>query len=392
MPPNVFLPQWGMNMQEGTLLKWLKQEGDSVEKGEALVEVETAKINSELEAPASGVLARIAAPEGTTVNVGPLRAIIAAPGEEVALPPPVSPAAPAPATRPARPSSTPTVGPSRQGTSGVQVVPAARRLAQAHGIDLNTVAGSGRGGRVMEDDVQRLIEAQAAVSQVIPLAGMRRTIAARMLQSTQTMAQVTLTTEADVTESTLLREDLVSRWRAQRTRPVALALLVKTAARALAEHPYLNATLADGTLRLMKEINIGFAVSIEDGLIAPVVRHADEKSLLDINREVVDLAKEAREGQLSPDQVTGATFTITDLGSFDIDAFTPIIDPPQVAVLGVGRVVEKPMVHLGEVSKRSMMALSLTFDHRATDGAPAGRFLQAIKRYLEAPGRVGSGA
>ena len=381
MPTNVLLPQWGMNMQEGTLLKWLKQEGDAVKEGEPLVEVETAKINSELEAPASGVVARILVSEGATVDVGTLLAIIAAPGEAVELPPPASPTNAAPVARQVQPQATPAP------VSDVQVVPAARRLAQQAGVDLGAIDGSGPGGRILLEDVQSAIAAQAKpTSPGAALSGIRKTIAERMLQSVQTMAQVTLTTEADVTEMVKLRRELVGTWRQHRLRPMDLDLIVYAVSRALQDHRHLNATLTEEGLRPQEEINIGVAMAQDQGIIVPVLHKADGMSLLEIAQNLRDLASKARDGSLSSGDVAGASFTITSLASFDIDAFTPIIDPPQVAILGVGRVVEKPAVYEGEISKRSMMYLSLTFDHRATDGAPAGRFLQAIKRSLEKPG------
>jgi pyruvate dehydrogenase E2 component (dihydrolipoamide acetyltransferase) len=385
MPTDVILPQWGMGMDDGKVIRWLKQEGEAVNQGEPLVEIESAKIDSELESPASGLLARVVVPEGQVVKVGALLAVIAAPGEELPLPePPPTDATPAPAA----PTSVPTVAPApaRQSGPQAQVVPAARRLAQAHGIDLGLVEGTGPGGRVLVADIEELIQAESLPgTQEVPLTGMRKTIADRMLGSVQTKAQVTLTTEIDVTESGRLREELVSRWRERRVRPVPLALLVKAVSRALTEHPHMNATITGDTVRLLKEINVGFAVSVEEGLLVPVVRGANEKSLLDINRDVVELARKAQGDELSRDDLGGATFTITTLGPYDVDAFTPIIDPPQVAILGTGRVVEKPVVHEGEIAKRAMMYLSLTFDHRATDGVPAALFLQAVKRHLEEP-------
>ncbi len=273
----------------------------------------------------------------------------------------------------------------------VQVVPAARLLARQHNIDLATVQGTGPNGRVLVADVERAI-AQAATpsprrpaGEVVPLSGLRRTIAERMLRSAQTMAQVTLTTEADVTDMVRLREALVSHWRAQRIRPLDLDLIVAATAAALREHPRLNAWLTEEGLRLLKEVNIGAATAVPDGLMVPVIKRADEKDLLSIAREIRELARRARDGKLTVDDVTGATFTITSLASQEIDAFTPLVDPPQVAILGVGRVVEKPAVYQGEVAIRSMMALSLTFDHRALDGVPAGEFLRAVKRKLESP-------
>jgi pyruvate dehydrogenase E2 component (dihydrolipoamide acetyltransferase) len=197
------------------------------------------------------------------------------------------------------------------------------------------------------------------------------------------MAQVTLTTEADVTGMVRLREELVSRWRPRRIRPLDQDIVVKAAADALEEHPRLNATLVDGEVRLLDDVNIGVAMSVPDGLMVPVIRNASGKDLLAIARESRELANKARKGELNIDDVTGAGFTITSLASYEIDAFTPIIDPPQVAILGVGRTVEKPAAHEGKIALRSMMHLSLTFDHRALDGVPASEFLRTVKRNLE---------
>ena len=386
MPTNVILPQWGMNMQEGTLVKWLKKEGDSVSQGEPLVEVETAKINSELESPSAGVVAHILATEGSTVQVGSVVAIIAAPGEQVARPAPAAPAAPTSAA----PSTTVPLASPRPATAGAsgQVVPAARRLAQQHNLDMALVQGTGPGGRITEADVQRALDTRdrpAPPPGVTPLTGVRKTIAERMLQSIQTMAQVTLTTEADVTEMVAIRKELLAQWRPHRLRPMDQDLVIKAVARALADHPSVNAVLDSSGLRRMAEVNIGVALALAEGLIVGVVHNANKKTLLTIAQEVRDLAAKARDGKLSPEDVTGSSFTITSLASFDIDAFTPIINPPEVAILGVGRIVEKPAIHQGEIAKRSMMFLSLTFDHRALDGAPAAQFLQTVKRYLEEP-------
>ena len=381
MPTNVLLPQWGMNMQEGTVIRWLKQPGDAVSEGEPLAEIETAKINSELEAPASGVLAHVAVPEGATVGVGSVLAIIGAPGEEVAPPPPQAPSRPSVAAVPSAPQQ---AAPARPSGAAVQVVPAARRLAREHGIDLDRVQGSGPGGRIVEADVAAAIAAPSAEGAL--LTGMRKAIAESMMESVRTTAPVTLMVEADITEAARLREELVGRWRSEGTRPLALSLLVKAVARALVGNPDLNATLAGGRLHRHQEVAIAFAVAVPDGLILPVVRSAHERSLLELNRDLLDLASRARKGALTPSELTGATFIITDLGGLEVDTFTPILVPPQVAILGVGRELEKPVVRDGQIVVRSMLALSLTFDHQATDGAPSGRFLQDVKRGLEDPG------
>ena len=437
MATNVLLPQWGMNMEDGTLTRWLVNEGDEIAEGQPLVEVETAKINSELESPASGVVSHIMAAEGSLVKVGELVAVIGEPGENPPRPEPK--AAPSPAgarrrqrQRDARPTGaaasqvTPVArrlardngidldevngtGPrgriteqdvrdaieARQSRPRVQAPPRARMLARQEDIDLSDVAGSGPNGRITVADVERAIaerDAGAAradaVGEVVPLTGLRKIIADRMTMSVSTMAQVTLTTEADVTELLNLRESLVSEWRPHRIRPLDLDFIIAAAAGALKAHPRLNAHLADGNVLLLKEINIGLAVAVADGLVVPVLRGADSLDLLGIARQIRMLADKTRKNALGVDDMTGAGFTVTALSNYDIDVFTPIIDPPQVAILGLGRAIEKPVVVDGEIVVRSMMHLSVTFDHRALDGVPVAEFIRTLKASLESPGEL----
>jgi pyruvate dehydrogenase E2 component (dihydrolipoamide acetyltransferase) len=421
-----------MNMEDGTLTRWLVNEGDEIAEGQPLVEVETAKINSELESPASGVVSHIMAAEGSLVKVGELVAVIGEPGENPPRPEPK--AAPSPAgarrrqrQRDARPTGaaasqvTPVArrlardngidldevngtGPrgriteqdvrdaieARQSRPQVQVVPRARMLARQEEIDLSDVAGSGPSGRITVADVERAIAerdsvaARAdAVGEVVPLTGLRKIIADRMTLSVSTMAQVTLTTEVDVTELLSLRESLVAEWRPHRMRPLDLDLIIAAVAGALSEHPRLNAHLVDGNVLLLKEVNVGLAVAVPDGLVVPVLRGADSLDLLGVARAMRELADKTRKGNLGVDDVTGAGFTVTALSNYDIDVFTPIIDPPQVAILGLGRAIEKPVVVDGEIAVRYMVTLSLSFDHRIVDGAPAAQFLQALKQAIE---------
>ena len=437
MATNVLLPQWGMNMEDGTLTRWLVNEGDEIAEGQPLVEVETAKINSELESPASGVVSHIMAAEGSLVKVGELVAVIGEPGENPPRPEPK--AAPSPAgarrrqrQRDARPTGaaasqvTPVArrlardngidldevngtGPrgriteqdvrdaiaSRQSRPRVQAPPRARMLARQEDIDLSDVAGSGPNGRITVADVERAIAERDAVAaradavgEVVPLTGLRKIIADRMTMSVSTMAQVTLTTEADVTELLNLRESLVSEWRPHRIRPLDLDFIIAAASGALKAHPRLNAHLADGNVLLLKEINIGLAVAVPDGLVVPVLRGADSLDLLGIARQIRMLADKTRKNALGVDDMTGAGFTVTALSNYDIDVFTPIIDPPQVAILGLGRAIEKPVVVDGEIVVRSMMHLSVTFDHRALDGVPVAEFMRTLKASLESPGEL----
>jgi pyruvate dehydrogenase E2 component (dihydrolipoamide acetyltransferase) len=384
MAQEIVLPQWGMEMQDATVVRWLKQEGDPVQEGEPLVELETAKIATELESIASGVVAHILVPEGATVPIRTVLAIVAAPGEQVARPAGAAPSGTAArATAPA--TSSRTAAPPVPTEVAVQVTPAARHLARQHGLDLRRVQGTGPRGRILIEDVQKALEVQsqptAQPAQIVPIRGMRQTIATRMVQSLQTMAQVTITAEVDVTEAMTLRAGLDRQWPESGLSP--LHLVIKATARALKEHPRMNAVQKEHEVELVQEIHIGVAVSLEEGLLVPTIHRADAKHLAQIVSESRDLATKAREGRASYDEVTGGTFTITNLGAYGIDAFTPIINPPQVGILGMGRVVEKPAVYQGEIAKRSMMFLSLTFDHRVIDGAPAAAFLHTLKGHLE---------
>jgi len=435
MATNVLLPQWGMNMEDGTLTRWLVSEGDEIAEGQPLVEVETAKINSELESPASGVVYHIMAAEGSLVKVGELVAVIGEPGENPPRPEPGAATSPGGARRrqrrrDARPAGggsrqvTPVArrlardndidldkvngtGPrgriteqdvrdaieARQSRPRVQVVPRARMLARQEEIDLADVAGSGPNGRITVADVEQAIAERDAAparaeGEVVPLTGLRKIIADRMTMSVSTMAQVTLSTEADVTELLKLRESLVSEWRPHRIRPLDLDLIIAAVAGALKEHPRLNSHLVDGNVILLEEVNIGMAVAVPDGLVVPVLRGADSQDLLGIAGQIRSLADKTRKNALSVDDMTGAGFTVTALSNYDIDVFTPIIDPPQVAILGLGRAIEKPVVVDGEIVVRSMMHLSVTFDHRALDGVPVAEFIGTLKASLESPGEL----
>ena len=451
MAADIVLPQWGMEMQDGVIVRWLKKEGDSVEEGEPLVEIETAKMQTELESTVAGVLDRIVAQEGDIVPIRGLLCVIAEPGEVIdrsAVASPPSPvAAPTdPIAASGRARSTdgqqvqvvpvarklardnnidlatvrgsgpqgrilvedvqkaiqqPAPGPSGpladDNGARVPVVPAARRLARDNSIDLATVRGSGPQGRILIEDVEKAIAGQSVTvpagetatagaapgGQVVPIEGIRRTIATRMLQSLQTMAQVTLTAEVNVTEAMILRRGLSRHQPEGSISP--LHLVIRATAQGLKRHPRLNALQSEDHVQLMNEINIGVAVALEEGLVTPVIRNADTKPLAQLAAEGRDLASRTRDGRARPEEVTGGTFTITNLGANGIDGFTPIINPPQVAILGVGRVMEKPVISGEQIVKGSMMYLSLTFDHRIVDGAPAAEFLETVNELLEDP-------
>ena len=287
-------------------------------------------------------------------------------------------------------------GPVPTETTRLKASPLARRLAKEHGVDLSSIVGSGPDGRVVRDDVLQASATAAEVpvvetpalqeaTEVIPMGGIREIIAERMTMSLQTNASVTLHTEVDATGFVELRGMLNDKLQAREVSLTYTDLLVKVVANALGEHPRLNATLTDEGIHLLPEINIGVAVALEDGLVVPVVRNADKERLSEISEQVRGFAERARSNQLTPGELQGGTFTITNLGNFGIDAFTPIINPPESAILGVGRILKKPVVHDDEIVARSMLTLSLTFDHRVVDGAPAAQFLQTVSDYIQDP-------
>ncbi len=435
--------QMDQTMTKGKIGKWLVKEGDTVTEGQPLLEIETDKVVHEQESPTDGIIAQILAEEGTNVPVNAILAVIGAPGEEVErIEADTAPEQPVQA-KPEQPTPTPSptadapkaspaarqlaeqlaidlteVKPSGPGgrilesdvqryidlrgpapsaeTTRLKASPLARRLAKEHGVDLTSIAGSGPDGRIVRDDVLQVastipevptVETPAIQQpvEVIAMDGIRGIIAERMTLSLQTNASVTLHTEVDATAFVELRGMLNEKLQAREVSLTYTDLLVKVVANALSEHPRLNATLTDEGIHLLREINIGVAVALEDGLVVPVIQNADKERLSEISGQVKDFAERARSNQLTPGELQGGTFTITNLGNFGIDAFTPIINPPESAILGVGRILKKPVVHNDEIVIRSMLTLSLTFDHRVVDGAPAAQFLQTVSNYIQDP-------
>jgi pyruvate dehydrogenase E2 component (dihydrolipoamide acetyltransferase) len=278
------------------------------------------------------------------------------------------------------------------GQARIDATPLARRMAEEEGLDLAHIQGTGPGGRITEDDLLRALEgwapAGAVPPQALPFTGMRQAIAETMVGSLHSMAQLTLTSHADVTALSGLRDMLRQRWEA---RISYTDLIVKAVAAALRDHPLLNSTLMGEQIVLQDRINVGVAVALDQGLIVPVVREADQKSILEIHRALRDLVGRARSDQLVVDEVTGGTFTVTNLGMYRVDAFTPIINPPEVAILGVGQINEHLALVDGQIRALSRMALSLTIDHRVVDGAPGAAFLQTLVEFLEHPALIYAG-
>lgn len=392
MAVTITMPKLGLSMKTGTVAKWLKNEGDSVKKGDALVEIMTEKITNTVEAPAEGVLLKVVAPKGAKLPIGALLGVIGAAGENIAE---ILAAAPTPAASPAGKAASGTAArPAAAAGGRIKISPAARKLAEENGIDYARLTGTGPEGRITREDVEKAIAEgvpaadERPVREEIAYEGMRRAIGENMANSWAVAPKVTHHTSVDLSALLALRREINDGLK-KRDEVSITALLVKAVAKALTLKPVLNATLDGEKIKILQDINIGVAVALPDGLLVPVVRHADQKDLYQVNREIKDLANRARRNKLEPDDMTGGTFTITNLGAYgSVDWFTPIINQPESAILGVGRTVEQPVAVNGEVVIRPMLGLSLAFDHRVIDGAPAAEFLKILLDLLAKPHRI----
>ncbi len=424
MATNVIMPSLGFDMAEGKLARWLKNEGDQVEKGQAIAEIETEKATVEIEAAMAGTLQKITVPAGETVPVGTVIALIAEPGEKdtgtaspaAAPESAVVTARPVQAPAQARQAVAPVAEPRRaEGPEDTRIKasPLARRMARDAGIDLAQLEGSGPGGRIMERDIEAAVagRAPAAPAQRPPAAAprpeprpaapapapaapqpgevaalnrMRQAIARRMTESKTTVPHFYVTVQVNMTEALKLREQ-VNALASEEEKLSVNDLIIAAAARTLLQFSTLNAYYRDGSLEMHPEVNVGIAVALEDGLITPVIRDADKKSLKQIAVESKGAGERARSGKLRADDLGGATFTVSNLGMFGIDEFIAIINPPEAAILAVGAAAKQPIVDGDEVRIAPLMKATLSVDHRVADGAQAARFLQAFQKMLENP-------
>jgi pyruvate dehydrogenase E2 component (dihydrolipoamide acetyltransferase) len=396
MISKVLLAKLSPTMEEGTVVKWLKQEGEAVAVGDVLAEIETDKANMEMEAMAPGVLRRILVPEGGKAAVGSLIGVIADPAEDIATTlaeatasTPAAGAASAP--QPAQSPVTPKVETAMPATLGgrTKASPLARRLAVEHGLQIEAVRGSGPGGRVIRRDIQATVQGGASkaaapsiAGEVRPLSSMRRVIASRLVESFFSAPHFYVTMDVNMDAAVDLREQLQ---RAQELKVSFNDLVVRACAMALVAHPAVNASWADDRIVLHGEIHVGVAVSIPDGLITPVVRNAASKSLVEISREVKELAGRARDRKLKPEEYTGSTFTVSNLGMYGVSDFTAIINPPESAILSVGAVRRIPIADGEKIRVGSVMRVTLGADHRVIDGALAAEYLARVQRLLENP-------
>ena len=397
MATNVIMPALGVAQEKGTLINWLKAEGQTVNKGEPLMEVETDKATVEIEAVASGILVNVTAVAGDEVPVGQTIALILAPGETI---PEKSIAQPFPSLKenptvssaqlnPEIPMRTPTPV-ARVSGSRILASPAARRIAREEGIDLGGLKGSGPEGSVLIADVRRAEQKQSlgpggatTVSRLVPLSPMRRVVGERMSQSKQSVPHFYISMDIDMTAIVATR----NKWKGSGRRTFASIndFILRACARGLREFPILNARFIHDRIELLPQINIGMAVALEEGLVVPVIRNADQLSLSDLAQQSRQLVEKAQNKKLLPLDCEGGTFTVSNLGMLGVDSFIAIINPPQCAILALGRVAPRAVADDVGIAVRSMMTATLSADHRIVDGAIAARFLADIKRRLENP-------
>ncbi len=408
---DVTMPRLSDTMEEGTIASWLKKPGEKVDRGEVIAQIETDKATMDLTAFEAGTLQEILAPEGSTVAIGQPVARIgngkAAPA--VAAPAKAAPAAekpappaekPAPAAEAATPEPANVAPPPLQTDGKTRASPMARHIAAEHDLDLSHIQGSGPQGRVIRADVEAAVksstpespqssvlspQSSTADDERVNLSQMRRTIARRMAESTRTVPHFFLTMTVDASELVKLRKQITAETADAGIKISFNDMIVKAAALAIRQVPDVNVSFAEDSLIRHKRIHIGVAVATERGLIVPVVRDVDQKSLGQISRETRDLAERANSGKLQPADYTGGTFTISNLGMFGVEQFNAVINPPEAAILAVGAITREPAEHEGQIVVRERMKLTLSVDHRALDGAMGARFLQALKQVLEKP-------
>ncbi|PYP05059.1 MAG: dihydrolipoamide acyltransferase [Gemmatimonadetes bacterium] len=407
-------------MEEGRVVKWHKRDGDPVKAGETLAEVETDKAVMDLVARADGELRQVAAAEGQTVAVGSVVAVIVSPAEAVgAAPAAAAPATPsgsgeretgnvATVTAPAPVAVSPLPVAAAADATRVKASPLARRMAKEAGVDLKLLTGSGPGGRVVKKDLERapspaasagptaaaaatfpvsrfpFPERTGAAYDDVPLTQIRKTIAKRLATSLGPIPHFFLTTEVDMERASEAREAL-NQQLGDQGKVSFNDIIIKATAHALTKHPACNAWFQDDHIRYWHEVHMGMAVAVADGLITPVIRNAELKALAEIGREAKELAERARNRRLQPNEYTGATFSVSNLGMFDIDQFTAVINPPEAGIIAVGSIVQKPVVVEGQLTARRRMRITMSCDHRVIDGATGAAFLRTLKQMLENP-------
>jgi len=381
MIKKVIMPKLGETMEEGIISKWLKKEGDKVEKGEPIFEVTTDKANFEVESTASGYLRKIICPAEPDKNIPVLQTVAlmsdsmdeGIPEEEVE-----KSELERKEEKPAVKNVTAAVS-SDTGTD-VKSSPLAKKLAKEKGIDLSKITGTGPGGRITEKDVLSAVTTPvSAEAEIIPLKGMRKIIAQRLTQSKQSAPHYYLQSEIDMSEIVQLREKLSS----GDERPSFNDFIIKACAKALEDNPQMNVHFDGTNIKVMKDINVGVAVAVKDGLIVPVIKQTNKKSIKEIMQKTKEIKEKAKNNKFTPEDLSGGTFTISNLGMYDIDTFIAIINPPEVGILAIGKIKESPVVQDGKIMAAQTMKVSLSADHRVVDGATGAQFLKRLKQILE---------
>lgn len=427
MPVSIVVPQMGESVVEGTVGRWLKAEGDPVQKDETVVEIMTDKVNVEIPAISSGTLGKILVPEGTVVGIGTEIGIILGAGEALSGDVAAKSAAPAaaqataastPAASTMAPSTVTITRPAEAGDETKRSSPVVRRLLREHNLTLDEIPGTGGGGRVTKEDVLNYVRTRqsqpprpavaaampavapaaapspltipvvrgAEPAERVPLAGVRKLIADHMVKSKQISPHVMSMDEVDLTELVRVRNKHKEEWAQMAGVNVTyLPFFIKAVVAALREFPSVNASIEGDTIVFKKFYHMGIAVARDEGLIVPVIKFADQKSILHLAREAADLADRARRSQLKPDEVVGSTFTLTNAGMYGALASTPVINQPEVAILGMHLIQKRPVVREDQIVIRDMMYLTLSFDHRLIDGHTAVKFLRNVCRRLESP-------
>lgn len=408
MAVDIVMPKLGMAMKEGTVSIWHKQAGDTIAKGEIIADISSEKIEMELECPADGVLLEIVVPEGQGVPPGAVIGYIGHPDEKVNRPAAATaqPAAQnqdSPAASVETAASAEAAGSQKKGE--IRISPIARKMAEAAGLDIASISGTGPQGRITKEDIEREISNKSSATparqsepdisedeeQTVqsPVTGIRKVIATRMLDSLRHSAQLTLNLKADVTELLALQKQISEFIRQQYEVKLTITdFIARAAVLSLLQHKQMNSAYIDDRILTYSYVHLGIAVALDKGLVVPVIRHAEKRSLPDLSRLIKSLAQQSRDGQLGSEHMQGSTFTITNLGAYGIEHFTPVLNPPEAGILGIGAVQDTP-VYLGEaLQRRSLLPLSLTFDHRVLDGAPAAEFLRTLKSFLENPLRL----
>ncbi|MGN7325418.1 dihydrolipoamide acetyltransferase family protein [Bacillus altitudinis] len=371
MAVEVVMPKLGMSMKEGTVSVWNKEVGETVNKGESIASINSEKIEMEIESPAEGTILDIKVPEGEGVPPGTVICYIGEGNEQV----------------------------ERKKEKEIQskpkkerkkISPVARKMANSANLDIDTLVGTGPGGRITKEDVLRALPERKEKKQnetvQQPINMMRKTIASRMMESLQTSAQLTITMKADVTKLTNLQQQLnetaIARYE---TKLTITDFVAKAAILSLLEHPAMNSQYHNGVVETFENVHLGIAAALDNGLAVPVIRDAERLTLIELAKGIKLYGKKAREGKLLHDEIKGSTFTITNLGAYGVEHFTPILNPPEAGILGVGTMYDTPVYREDELCKGTILPLSLTFDHRVLDGAPASAFLSTVKAHLEEP-------